>query len=273
MRRREGFTVIELLIVLALTGLILSAAYRILFTQQRSARAQAIQAASRSSLRTALAVLGTELREAASFAGSGNGGSDLAMVSSDSVRFRALRQFAVICDVNKGAKWLDLWVLGETFAKGDHVMAYAEQDTVQDAGDDQWQTDVVGNTGAVANTSCATSWPGATSQGIATPGIDMSGVEKGEPVRGFEWVGYGLTQSGGQWVIVRRSADGEHVIAEGLAAPSNGAPLFAYYDSSGAATADPHAVAQIRMTLRTPGNAGVGVPPETLSTRLYLRNN
>ncbi len=273
MKRRDGFTIVELLIVLVLAGLVMGAAYQVLFVQQRSAEAQTLQAAARSSLRTASAVLETELREVASFSGSANAGSDVAMISSDSVRFRALRQFGVICNVDKGAKWLDLWVLGETFAKGDNVMAYAEHDTVQDPADDQWQTDVVGNVGSVVKTACTTSWPGTTAQGIATPGIDMAGVEDGEPVRGFEWIGYGLTQSNGQWVIVRRGSDGVAVIADGLAAPSNSVPLFRYYDNTGSATTDPHAVAQIQITLRTPGNNGVGVAPETLSTRLYLRNN
>lgn len=273
MTRRAGFTVVELLVTLVLAGLVMGAAYQVLFVQQRSARAETLQAASRSSLRTASAVLGTELREAASFGGTANAGSDLAMISSDSVRFRALRQFALVCDVDKGAKWLDLWVLGETFARGDRVMAYAEQDTVQDPTDDQWQEDVVGNVGTVVNPACATSWTGATAQGIATPGIDMSGVERGEPVRGFEWVGYGLTQSNGQWVIVRRAGGGEAVIADGMAPPSSATPLFRFYDNGGSATTDPTAVAQLRITLITPGNNGLGVAPETLSTRLYLRNN
>lgn len=273
MKPHDGFTIIELLIVLVLAGLIMGAAYQVMFVQHRSTEAQTFQAAARSSLRTASAVLQTELREVASFSGSSNAGSDVSMISSDSVRFRALRQFAVICDLNKGTKWLDLWVLGETFAKGDNVMAYAEHDTIQNPNDDQWQADVVGNTGAVVNTACATGWPGTTTQGISTPGIDMTGVEKGEPVRGFEWIGYGLTQSGEQWVIMRRSSDGDAIIADGLAAPSSSHPLFRYYDSSGSATTDPDAVAQIQITLRTPGNKGVGVAPETLSTRLYLRNN
>ncbi|HKJ93570.1 MAG TPA: prepilin-type N-terminal cleavage/methylation domain-containing protein [Longimicrobiales bacterium] len=273
MNRREGFTVIELLVTLVLAGLIMGSAYQVVLVQQRSTRAQTILATQRSALRTAAAVLQTELREAASFSGSADAGSDLGVIAGDSVRFRALRQFAVVCDLNRGDHWLDVWVFGDRIAKQDSIMAYAEGNT-SNATDDVWKADAASSVGAAVTTSCNTSWPGVAAQGVNAPGIDLTGVYKGGVVRGFKWITYGLVQSGGEWVLKRWTSDGTSaVIAEGLDAASSTAPLFRYYDSNGTATTDAGAVAQIEIVLRSPGNAGAGVPPETLSTRLYLRNN
>lgn len=90
-RRRGGFTMIELLIVVSLLGLIGTMLTTILVRQQRFHRAVASVADSRARMRDIATIMPTDLRSIST------AGKDLLVISDTSMQFRAFVGAAVLC--------------------------------------------------------------------------------------------------------------------------------------------------------------------------------
>src|SRR5690606_3944729 len=92
-RRRGGLTIVELLVVAVLGALVVTAAYQVLITNQRTYTAQNAQIQGQQTVRAGLDVLFGELRELS------RAGGDVLAIASDSVKVRAGRNFGLVCGV------------------------------------------------------------------------------------------------------------------------------------------------------------------------------
>ena len=129
--RRNGFTVVELLIVSVLGALVIGVTYQVLVLNQRTYIAQNAKIESQQTVRAGLDVLFSELRELSTAE------SDILGFGTDTLTVRAVRSFGLACAVNVGAGALDVLRVGSWFEVGDSVVVYAENDD-NTSTDDDW---------------------------------------------------------------------------------------------------------------------------------------
>lgn len=270
--RRAGFTLVELMIVSVIAALMMAAVYETLIVQEKAYEAGGLMMQDQETLRTALGVLESELREVGSIGDSAIGGSDFAVASADSVVFRAQRKIGFVCSLSRNEKWMITAALGDAFAANDPLLVYVDNDSTTHR-DDEWNTALVSSVSASTDAACQTQWPGRPVQLIKVGNHDMAGVMPGGPIRSYQWVTYSLYEfpkSG--WSLGRRAGDGPpRFLVGGLAPPRTGL-RFTFFNPAGAQTVDPADISRLRISVTT-DPPGTRVDPTTLSTNLYLRNN
>ncbi|HMH82804.1 MAG TPA: prepilin-type N-terminal cleavage/methylation domain-containing protein [Gemmatimonadales bacterium] len=291
---RRGFTLIELMVALVLMGLVSTAVYKVLVSNQRLYLAQTQQIDLQQNIRAAATILPAEFRELDAADG------DITGMGPDSIRMRAMRQLAFVCNtpaLGGGIGQLDLTIRATpmygnrlSFAAGDSLLVYWEGDPSKRS-DDIWlpaQVQSILATGAVCNDSGPTlnqgfslrmqpNWINNAALNIA------NAITRGAPVRGYDKVVYRTYQAAdGNWYLGQRNpAQGGTI--QPVIGPLIGANgvTFSYYDSIGAVTNLPTQVAQIEIVLRArtaspirSGGAGVqAYKVDSMVTRVALRNN
>lgn len=284
---RRGFTLIELLVGLVLLGIISAAIYRVLVNNQRIYQAQTQRVDLQQNIRAAATILPAEMRELDAFDG------DILAMSTDSIRFRAMRQFGIVCNaptLNGGvvtgktiALRNEILFTMRAFQLGDSVMVYNE-------GNDGTRTDdgwAIGRVTAIpTNVACTTADARAATQlnvdfaAFAAPIVNVAGaIQIGAPVHGFEIVTYKLYQAAdGLWYLGLRNNSG----LQPLVGPLNGNTglRFNYFDGAGNITAVTTSVAQVEIIVRgrtaqpiQQPSGGRITPVDSIITRVALRNN
>lgn len=249
---RRGLTLIELMTALVVFALVAGSISKFMVNAERLSRSQVERIGLQSDLRTGALVVPSELRELAASAS----GSDIISMASNSITFRAMRGMGFICQVSATEiRLLDTGTVpfyGSRYvASGrDHVAAFVENDPDTSV-DDTWL--MLQPTGVDLSSTCG---PEAA---IRLTFSDFStllpngitDIEVGGPVRSFEIMQLGRLVSGGQTWLGTRSVSAGQVTLLPVLGPlaSNGFQLQ-YFDGSGAATTNPNAVRQIRVTLR-----------------------
>ena len=275
---RRGFTMVELMLAMLLTLMVGGVTYRILLTSQRVTRSQNEHVSMQDNVRSGALIIGSELREVgydvlpnplnATMAGlvgynAGTVRSDIVGIGPDSVRYKAMRGFGVVCDKVVGANQLvlrttnDLLQSVRTLAVGDSLMVYAEN-LPGSAADDVWlHAGIIGLAGAQ---NCPDGLGGTrvTIQFNPTTLATASGlsmITAGAPVRFFEeMVLRSYTANGDAWLGVRNLNTNTTIqpvlgpIANGVGAPQGLA--LAFFDANGVATAVPANVRSVQITLR-----------------------
>lgn len=272
--QQSGFTLVELLIVSLLTAVTLAAVYQTLIVQEKTYETAGLLIRDQESLRTALGILESELREVGSIGGAAIGGSDIAVASPDSVVFRAHRKTAFICKMSRSEKWAIVWTLGDPFDNGDPLLLFVDGDSIKYA-DDRWDTTTVGNASATTDSDCSAYWPDAPLQLIKlSTSTDISDVRVGSPIRSYEWVTYSLYKFGPMgWSLGRHYGDGQaDYLVGGLAPPGQGLQIQ-YFTPTGTATTDPTQVARLRITVKSEPPGNTSVDAAQMTTNLFLRNN
>jgi prepilin-type N-terminal cleavage/methylation domain-containing protein len=283
---RDGFTLVELLIVTVLGGILMAAAYQTLIGQERAFRTTGEMIRGQDGLRTAMGVLEAELREAASN-GSAIGAPDILAATRDSVVVRAQRRMGFVCSVGTSDKHAITRSLSDLdhFDPDEALLIFADG-VLTTAADDYWVAARVNGTPQAVTTAC-TPLPGSPSahQRInlkAMDGSDLDGavladVRPGAPIRSVQLVTYGLYQAGNDWFLGRRRGTDQSVerLVAGLGGPGQGV-VFMYMDADGNTLlqpVNPASVAAIRVTARTAPPAGSGASPVSLTSHVHLRNN
>lgn len=285
-RRDSGFTMVELLIVVVISALALTAIYQSLITQQRTYAYQTGAIDTQGTTRMALQVIASELREVSASAGEAplaTGGSDLLVATADSIRFRAFGKAGIVCRVDPGSPpgYVDVWVPGQEFVVGDSVFLFVEGDPESDE-DDSWITTQLQTVQDEASSStCEDEWAYDTQSLRSLPSTSLLDVDKGAMVRSFDVVTYKSFTHDGQRVLGRRLNLGEMVPLVGPLAGDDGLG-FRYFDAGGNELTAPTTQAQLADVARvfvsvkaiSPG-AGAGNQPlvDSLSTNVYLRGN
>jgi len=267
--RRAGFTLVEVLVAAVLSGVALGAVGLLLQSNQRFYRSQSQILDVEEGLRAVAQLLPAELREL-----SAQGGDILAM-GRDSITLRAMRSLGIVCaepDASTGSV-----VLADslTFAwraadpSRDRALVFRDGDPAT-ADDDRWLDLGLGSvrTGAACSdgsAGTALTLTGATEQ--------LDGVTPGAPLRTYERVTYRLyaDDQGLSWLGERGYSSAGWSALSPVAGPlrRGGGLQLDYYDSTGAATADPGAVARVRVAVRGLSAGPIDEPGRTSSGRAY----
>lgn len=265
---RHGFTIIELLVVAVLGILLVSAAYQVLNTNQRTYAVQSERVRGQQTLRAAMEVLTGEFRELSPTEG------DIIAMGSDGIQVRIPRRFGLVCEANydsggllgliSGSPELRVMKYEEWFSDGDRVTVFAENNPATSV-DDTW---ISAQVTAVDTTSAACN--GLPAQVLTFAGQQSSfpenSVGQGAPVRSLMPAQFGVSETGNLW----RSVGG---VESDLVGPVD--LMLSYYDSLGSVTTVPADVAQIEIKLetssemRTSSGQQVG---DSLVARVYPRN-
>ncbi|MBI2073200.1 MAG: prepilin-type N-terminal cleavage/methylation domain-containing protein [Gemmatimonadetes bacterium] len=280
MLSRRGFTLTELLVALALGGIVATAIGRVLIHTHRLAQRLAQRIELNHNLRSAVAILPVDLRE---LDATDPAGSDIIDMTVSSLRYKAMRGFYMTCLPASGSRVsLDTAAMGSRplDPEYDSLLIFSDGQTLL-AGDDRWVH--VDLTAATLGRNCpggAPSLDATIRPGLAGP----DSVLAGSPVRSFE-----VTQvrryadaAGVTWVGARRFSKVTGWTAlQPVAGPLGpGGLRFTYFAREGAPTRDPARVARIgiMVTGRTslPVWLGSGKPrylADSLATQVALRNN
>lgn len=271
---RAGFTIIELLVASVIGLILLGNVVQVLSVQSRGYRKQREVIDVRETAREAAALLSWDLRQA------GFGESAPIAIGANSITLRSPRGLGTICAKHPTLARYALWKSG-----GNILATVDDSALVYQLGRDKWiplKVTAVGTPAAMGITACA--WPGARPPDVVvevavTSKKDTSGILVGAAYRSFRKVQYAEYQLNSRWWLGRKvgaAATYEQLTGPLLAPASNGLS-FAYYDSTGAVTANPLLVKAIAFTLRTESykNTYVGnsytYQRDSLTTRIALR--
>jgi prepilin-type N-terminal cleavage/methylation domain-containing protein len=283
---REGYTLVELLISLALLGIVSAGIYGVLVRNQQTYLAQTQRIDLQQNIRAAVTLLPAEFRELDATDG------DIQQMSDTALTIRAMRQLAIICDqptlggagnIAFTIRQQPLFFALRDFTVTDSLLIYYEgsKDT---RADDSW---VPAQFVSIVSANCPApdNAPGwritATPPTFTAPEVAQTGnISNGAPVRGFEVVRYRLYQEdNGRWYLGQTKGETTQPLIGPLTG-SNGV-TFRYYSSAGAATAVPTQVASIEIQLRgqtaspirDATGAGLAYRTDSIMTRVALRNN
>lgn len=274
--RREGFTLVELLVVITIAGIVLTAVYQTLTTQERSVRQSYALIGIQNTTRTAIEVLTSELREISATDG------DLVLADSIAIRFRGMRKGGVVCANDPSFNWVDVAEIGSPFVSGDSILLFSDGPNITSGIDDSWivrQINSVGSTTNCAGNPVSTSVRRLT---LATPATD---VIPGALVRSFVHLGYRLVDVGGEGQIFMMSGADSVPLVEDLTTIANQGLRFRYTDSLGVAVpvanlttaATRNTVARIQVKVRgimVGGQTGSNrMVSDSLVSTIYLRGN
>lgn len=273
--RQSGFTLVELLVVSLLTAVVLAGVYETLQVQEKSYEVAGLKIRDQESLRVALGILESELREVGAIGGADIGGTDIAVASADSIVFRAQRNVGFICKLSRADKWAIVWTLGDPFETSDSLLIFVDSDSAR-FDDDRWDATVTTNAAAETDADCTSYWPEPELQRLKLDNHPMAGVQPGSPIRGFDWITYHLHDFGDQGWGLARSQDSDPnspaLLVSGLAPPGQGLQLQ-YFTLTGTTTNDPTQIARVRITVRTDPQSNTDIESAQMTTNLYLRNN
>ena len=272
--RPRGVTLIECLVSMVVSGALTAAAYGLLLTGSRLARAESSALDVRRNVRAAAGVLRAELEGASTDAG------DLLAISDSALTLRAQRGLGVVC-APPGASSLVLddsllSLLRAIDPTKDIALVYADGDPRTSA-DDHWLHAAVTwvRRGACANGTAGT----MLSLGGATIAADLADVGTGAPVRLVEVLEYRRYRdaAGLWWLGVRGPAAGGGWTASspiaGPLRPRNGL-TFRYTDTLGLTTATPSAVATVEVAVHgvaAKAHAPGLVRDDSLTARIAVR--
>lgn len=273
-RRRRGFTLTELLITIVILGLLGSAVASLMLGQQRHFQRTSEEMTVRRNLRKAMAMLPTELQ------GISSPGGDISAFSSGSITFRSTIGSSLICAKGSGTQ-IDVPPVNTTRtttsswytlpAAGDTVFALRNDSSGIDG--DYWSAHRITAVAASASyCPTATYTDAALDNGklryrfSVTPALPDS-VLTGGALRFTRSARYNMTQApSGRWYINRQEMVGgvwlaNVPVAGPFVAPglgNTGGLVLAYFDSTGAVTANASRIARIGVQLRAQGNSSSG---------------
>ena len=261
---RGGFTMVEMLIVVVVVAVVVAGSLRLLVTNQRTFAATSAQIEGKQTLRGAVDILSSELREVSPSLG------DIVTMSEDSLRVRGQRGAGFIC--HDSVRGNDVWRvarLGSWLQPGDSVFVFAENDAGSST-DDSWILTTI--TSVDTTTTCGGD-PGQLVDFSDDAPFVTDSVSTGGLVRAFSPVSYGLMTYSGSEYVGTQLAGGDWSPLVGPVT-SNGVS-FRYFDVNGATTAIATNVAQFEVTVRTQadlvdavGNAIV----DSMTIRIGVRN-
>lgn len=279
-RRPPGFTLPELLVALVLFGIVSTAIYQLLVNNQRLYRQQTQRIELDDNIRSAVAILPTELRE---LEASDPLGSDIVEMTDSSLTYKAMRNLRWTCVQPTGGRlFLDTTLIGlrELDAGYDSVLIFADSQTIITR-DDRWMHANV--TAISTGNDCPGGAPSIRVD--ITPAVTSSdSIIAGSPVRGFEVVDVRryVDASGVTWLGQRRynKSTGWSSLQPVVGPLQDKGLRFTYYARNQIATTDPASVAQIGIAVigRTSqpvrlSDKSMGYFVDSLVTYVALRNN
>lgn len=272
MSTRRGFTLIELVMALGITGIILAAALSVAVQQQRFYTNAADVAGARGTLTHMELALAAELLPLNASAG------DLLYAGTDSMRARLFQGVYSVCDKSTSPVTLTVKRLtkGGSPTAGDSALVYSQGPT-SDFQDDAWEATSVT---AVSNVNCPDGTAGVRLTVLGLSIADVNEIPAGAPLRVYSNTTYWFKSRSEGWFLERRTRDGSEVtIAGPLLAPDAANPglKFTYLDANGNTTSVESQVAQIqidaRATRKMSGTRSATLPSVHRKLSFKLRND
>jgi len=273
-RTARGFTLIEMTIALVVGLILLGGVYQLMIAQGRGFAKEREVIDGRQTARDAGGLLAWDIRHAAV------GGSPFIVMGANSVTLRSLQGQGVICAKHATLPRYALWKTAGSIqaTTDDSVMIYQVATYT-------WRPlriTSVGTPAAMGIAACA--WPGARAPDIAVEvavnsAADTAGTKVGAGFRNFRRVEYSEYSLNGRWWLGRKvgAATSYEQLTGPLIAPSLNGLQLAYYDSTGAVTANPAQVASVAVTLRTESfnktnlASGFDYQHDSVKTRVAVR--
>lgn len=279
----RGFTLVELLVSLVMLSIVTMGIYKVLVSNDRVYSAQTQRMELSQNIRAAATILPADFRTLDATDG------DVQAMSATSISIRAIRQLAIICDTPALGGLLNglaFKIRQQPFygprmfnAATDSLLIYYEGDNGTRFDDDWRPARLI----SYANTNCSDGKAGYTLVVNTTLAAGQGNIKGnfsyGSPVLGFENVTYRLYKPAGDtsWYIGYQNASGTQPLIGPVL--SNGFSL-AYYDSTGAVTANPNLVSIIGVTVRArtsipvrDAGQSLRVPVDSFVMKVALRNN
>ncbi len=278
MMRTRGFTLIEMMVYILLSGIVIAAIYQLLISQSRSYGKQRELMDVHGSLRSAAALLAGEIRSASAADG------DIYAIDTTSIALRSIRGSGIVCTRNPALP--SFGIRGEpgdmAATTDDSALVFAAGGT--GPGNDVWKVfriTAVNVPGAIAVGPCdwpTSGLPEVSVTLVVTAPSDTAAIEIGAPFQAFRRVEYGIYVDGGRWWLGRKvgAAATYEKLTGPLLSKASGGLVFTYADSTGAVTADPTKVAAVDFIIRAEsyfrpsGQSNYQV--DTLATRVAVRN-
>lgn len=272
-RNRDGFTLVELIVVSVLGAVVLAAALQVLITNQRTYTVQSATIEGQQSSRMAVEVMFNELRELSPADG------DILAMAPSSMRVRLMRRLGITCAVDLASLTPKITVLdntGDDFEAGDTVLVFADNREAT-GNDDVWL-----RAGVVDVDTTVTCLGGREAIDLEFDPLSTifstDTVRVGAPVRGYEVYEYFIQN----WLttstpyLVRRDVSTlEAWPIAGPMRPGSQGVQFTYRDALGAITSTPTDVRQIELMIRTGSRVQTGAGAsvsDSLDTWIYTRN-
>ena len=273
--RCRGFTLVEIVVALALTLVVTGSIHRLLVTTQRLSRRQAAQVDLQSSLRAGAHIVASELRELSAVEGGSADQTDVLSISRSAITYRVARGIGFVCQTPTAGQ---LRIARSTFSGArdpepsrDVIFLFVEGSPAAGT-PDAWLP--------LAITSVTTS---GRCPGMAGPAIGISinspipPTEVGTPLRIYETMELRLYQSNGEWWLGARSISAAEAIQPVIGPLAGGDGLqLEYLDRAGRATVDRSSIRSIIVTLRGTYNHSLGTSEapleQELVTQVTLRN-
>lgn len=270
-RDRRGLTLVEVLVAIVLSLVAISAIYRVMMSQSRQHTLEYETIDAQETLRGAVALFSSELRQAAADR------NDLYAIASDGFTVRSIQASGVVCG-KSGLSYGVAQASGIFQATADDsALAYSSS-----AG--TWKVLKVNQVWTDPSTTtvplCA--WTGgATPNTVMSvlPG-DTAGIGVGSPIRIFRRTEYGTFQQNGRWWLGRRvgSSTSYEVVTGPVRPPADSGLAMRYLDAAGTPTAVPSQVSQVQLTLRSESSGKAratgdfGERHDSISVHVLLRN-
>lgn len=282
--RDRGFTLVELIVSLGLTGVVTVAVGSVFVTGLRTYTRQIELAQVRANLRTAMATVTRELR------GLDAGdplGSDIAEMQRSSLIYRATRSTYFLCTVpNVSTSTVTVWQqphagLRQIEPGRDSLLLFAENDAAIPA-DNSWLPAALSS--VTAGGFCPGGEPGFRLVVRGVSKHELGGLRRGAVVRGYQMTKILLYSDaqGRSWVGLRewRPGSGWSITQPILGPVARDGLLFDYFDANGGLATSPAAIARIAVKVvgvgyqRAVGGAGpVTLVRDSLVIHVGLRNN
>ena len=289
--RRAGFTLVELIVAITISGLVMGSIYNILASNQRFYQAQNQILDVQQNIRAVAQILPGELRGL-----DPNGGDSVAM-SDTAITIKAMRAFSVLCTTPTAADVTARQItIRNALTSGyraidatrDNALIFGEGNP-RLSNDDRW---LLAPIAASASANCAdgsagtrltlTGMVNGDSLGVKAA-VGDEGVLLGAPLRTFEVVNYRLYNdgTGTWWLGIRTYASGAWSATSPIAGPlrANDGLLLEYRDSNQVLTATTTAVRRIRITVRGRSTQPINIPghvagyfQDSIVARVALRN-
>jgi len=289
--RRAGFTLVELIVAITISGLVMGSIYKILASNQRFYQAQNQILDVQQNIRAVAQILPGELR------GLDPDGGDIIAMSDTAITIKAMRGFSVLCTTPTAADVTARQItIRNALTSGyramdatrDNVLIFREGNP-QLSSDDRWlpapiaaSTSVNCADGSAGTRLTLTGMVNGDSLGVKAT-VGDQGVLLGAPLRTFEVVNYRLYNdgTGTWWLGIRTFASGAWSATSPIAGPlrPNDGLVFEYRDANQNLTATTTAVRQIRITVRGRSTQPINVPgrvagyfQDSIVARVALRN-
>jgi prepilin-type N-terminal cleavage/methylation domain-containing protein len=276
--RRDGFTLVETMIVVVLGAVLMGSIYQMVVIQEKSTRQQYAIVQTSENVQTAIAIIANDLKEISAR------DSDVIAVDSTNIAVRAMRKAGIVCAKGPMDAYIDVWELGAPFVSADSVLVFADGTNVVASSDDGWVRSTV-TTANVPGVPCAGNPLGVTNTRRLVLSTSMANIQQGALIRSFVPTRYRLIDSG-QWGELRRTEAGgtETTIIEQLGTHAEGGLRMRFYDSAGVAiplaNLNTRRYDIMRVQIKVAGKAvaqasttGNNRFRDSLTTQVYLRGN